>query len=248
MGAEQKPNFYRLIQVNKEKAIIQPTVYPFALRGFPVSEITLITGFTVYQVESAIRIFREKGEENGGLRRPLKEETAALIIRANTGRKKGEPPEYTSDQLKGFVFAKKLQEAGMVTIDLFNWNELNSLYNARERELPYTFAESLRLEVFLAARIALQQGDPDPIRKYRDIGDEVDAEWFERSLQGEEDFIANIPLPNVFGFGEDAEGFFTQDQYGKWRSVVIEENVIFDNSWLAAQRLASRNRLAKIGK
>lgn len=226
-----------VIGLNKERAKIQPTVYPFALRDFPLDEITSITGFSVKQVERAIAGFRDKGEENGGLRRPLREETIARKIHTVTGVKRGAPRQYTSDQLKTFALVKKLQETGLITNDLLNWNELTDLYSEHERPMPKDFASRLALEVFFTMRKA---GTP---ARYTNIGHQVDRVWFKTAFQEEEDFIAMHSNTSLFGYEEDSEGLYDIDRLGhKWRPLIFDDDDLFDGHRAIARRKQMRER------
>lgn len=236
----------RIIQGNENRAKIQPVVYPLALRRFPVDEIIFITGFSRQQVESAIRIFREKGEKGKkrGLERPTGEEISAAIVRANTGRREGKPREHIIGQLSAFAFARKLIEDGLITGDLADWNGLYELYTKNRRSLPEGFSDRLRLEGFFAAH---RNGDQVLLAKYKEIGDNIDSRWFDTSLADDEDFIA--VHAGVFGgredIGEDKNGLYHVDEFGRrWRTPVQENGVIvFDDSKLAAERAESRERV-----
>lgn len=221
----------------ERRAWVRIRVLPLYLRGGSGEEIVQTTGLTGEQVQYAVWNLRASGE----IQRPTKEEERLARSKAtkdNWRKRKG--VEYTVDQKNSFAFARMLTETELIKKDLTYWNALNAVYQLHNRQLPQNFADRLRLEVFLVARKACNQGETGPLLKYRELGEQIDPEWLDRSLANEEVFITERLEENTLGYREDRIGFFREDEYGKWRLIV--EGAIFDNSRLLLERTRTREK------
>lgn len=157
-------------------------------RGVSTAEVVYITGLTVNNVRAVKNsewrtghAFSRKGD---ALR--IDKTRGQKIMRFLRGDK-------TVGSFNDLDFVKKLYEAGFVTVDLTNWQELHKLYNQHGRELPQSFADRIRLEVFcIGVRALLEKGREKGgviLAEYARLGREVDEEWFKNSLSQEQKFI-----------------------------------------------------------
>lgn len=103
-------------------------------------------------------------------------------------------------------FIKKLDEAGLVTADLTNWQELHQLY--KERELPQSPASIIILEGFLMAWKGVVRGDNNLFSKYTTRGVAVDHDWFMSTLNSPEVAFIMSKVVNDQGYGRDRRGRF----------------------------------------
>lgn len=167
--------------------------YPLFLRGLPTESIVQITGLSRSKVSACLGRCRRGGFVN----RPQTSEERAEIHRIahpvgvsrDSGDKKHGKRIYTAQEMNAFVFARSLQEAGFITTDLTNWQRLHQLYDLHRRKLPDSFADKLRLEVFLRARMMVQEGDKSLLMTYDSLGDQINEQWFNTTLIGEQIFI-----------------------------------------------------------
>ncbi len=176
-----------------ESAKVKRAGLPLLLRGARVEEVIGVTGWTQRQTESLVGGLRRQGI----LLRPTKDEERFRKKRAHLGKpKSSHGREYTAEQKKAFVLAKKFLDAGFIGKDTFFWQSLHEMYARQERKLPEDFADKLRLEVFLVARTQVEDGNKKLLNNYIRLGSEVDYDWFGSSLIEEQRFITDTVRKN----------------------------------------------------
>lgn len=155
------------------------------------SEIAAITGFTRKQVKRAIDGNRLRPEWNK-IPALTPEQVVELKRRSGKAKKPRNPEDRklpTQDEKNNLAFAKIVLDSGLISEDLRDWRELNSIYAQNKRDLSDSFTKRLRLEVFLKARKMAHDEDRQLLKKYIKIGEAIDAKWFEGSLAEEQKFI-----------------------------------------------------------
>lgn len=137
-----------------------------------------------------------------------------------------------SNEEKSLEFVRRCLRESLIGDDLSKWKTLLNIYETSNMELPMDFLGKVRLEVFLSARLAAVRRDTKLLTLYKEIGEQIDPDWFDNSLATHEDFIAKIVRrpPKV---GIDEIGAYSLDQDGrKWRVPVgIDDgNIIYSRS------------------
>lgn len=178
---ERRERVRKIIEKNKERAVIRPKVLPLARRRVPVEEIVMITGFDREQVHNAVT--KMKLEPDYVVPRSSRQEIS------EAHRKKA---PYSSERLHACALVSRFLEMGILTGDLTFWQELQEFYQTSQRPLPEDFADRARLEVFLRARREAEDGNRTLLTTYIDLGEGVDKEWFGSTLTNEQRFITDM--------------------------------------------------------
>lgn len=145
----------------------------FFYGGGLVEEVEQITGLRRVQIEDLVSDSRKSGK----LKRPTPEETRLRERKAHLGKpRESHTRNYSPDEQKSFLLARKFLEAGLISKNLTFGDKLSRLYERFKRPLPESFSERLRLEVFLQAREAMAKGEMGLLRQYKNLGEEVDPE------------------------------------------------------------------------
>lgn len=157
----------------RAESIIWEIVKLLAVRLEALSgEIAEVTGFTNKQVRNAL--YRKRPDWNA-----IPSFTPEQVReRKRRGAAPGQPKrladrQVSDDQKKSILLAKALYETGLITEDTSYWDRLHGFYSQYQRSLPEDFYQKLALEVFLSARIKLQEGNPDLFTTYRDISKDL---------------------------------------------------------------------------
>lgn len=181
---------------------VQKELHPLAERGFSAAELRYITGCGKKQARQALRKGRgstlSKLDSEDARRR---KSDGVRVWRMARGDNLSRP-------MHDLIFAKKLYEAGFVTADLTNWQELHKLYDQHERKLPESSAVKVGLEVFLQAWKGVIRGERDLLSKYTSLGAEIDYDWFMSILRKPEVEFIRSNVVNEQGCGRDRLGPF----------------------------------------
>ncbi len=198
-------------------------VRPFYARGGSNREISEITGISQVVVTNVARRAKHKPQSTKVLPFAISsvdsKESGNRFSRAQrlrAAREKG----MSQDEENDIKFARALLKRGLITGDMSFWTKLDELYKANKRPLPESFAQQLRLEFFLTARVQAVKGDKGLLNRYIKMGEEIGGDWFGRSLIDEQRFItqqisSSSDRKNGQGVGTEgedrfvrAEGFF----------------------------------------
>lgn len=228
-------------KISETKGGVRNRCLPLLLRGASVDDVLQLTSFKRNQIESLIDSSREKGI----LRRPTEEETRRAARKAHLGRPKGNKERnYSEEQKYAILLARHFCEEGHITKDLTYWDQLHEIYRRGRRELPESFVDQLRLEVFLAARTDIEKGDMTLIIAYGNLGNNVDTKWFGSSLVLDEEFVTfmvgNTTPPR---YSADTNGvFFLDTPHGISRPVELDDGImVFDTLVMANKRRERRS-------
>jgi hypothetical protein len=167
---------------SRENGGVLPIVYPFLVRGISPAETAAITAVAVDRIQDSLRHLRKVGL----VEKPTQEQARKaqqLAQRNNERKKRGEP-------IIEIEFAKKLFEAGFISRDLFYWKKLHEAHTQNGRELPGSFSEQLRYEVYYRAIATIDGQGRDIWQQYVVLGKEVDPDGFSfKTFNEEESFI-----------------------------------------------------------
>lgn len=193
---------------------------PFIKRGFELDEIWGITHLEITQMHNALNSLRRGSKM---IAKPSQRETNHTRAQTKHIRRIlcGEE-QLTANEQNSFTLAGEFLKANLLPLKLNVWVELNQLYALHHKSLPLLYADRARLEVFLAARIQIARGrGTSLLQMYRDIGNRVDAEWFDKYLCDEEEFILTSLEDEKYQRADNL-GFYWQDPDGnKWRPADI---------------------------
>ncbi len=227
-----------------DQVIVRSTVWekvrPLFLRGALFGEIAQVTGLTQEQIRNAV--YRKRPQWHSApselFSRELEEERRRRA--AAPGKPKRLKDRTVSDHERNdAIFARELFNKEFVLDDLSYYTRLSQGYRIKGRNLPSSFLDRLRLEVFLRALENARGGNLALLNSYRNIGLGIDPFWFESTLAIEEDFVATILDSRPLGVDEDALGYFRTDKDGnKWREPIAngESGIIVDSSRQALGR------------
>ncbi|GEM_PF-4166830 len=234
-----KPDFQEGLRVATErKSVIKRPEYFLFLRGAITEEVIQIVGGDREQIAEFKNYLRDRHL----LQKSTKEEESEVKRRAHRGKpRNSRGREYSAIERNTFALVGKFCAAGLITEDLSYWNLLHRMYADRERGLLDSFADRLRLEVYLAAMEALGKNDPLVLSRYRMFGDEIDPEWARKSLAQEEAFIS-IKYFNPWADGEDKRGLYRVTPQGRQYRLVSDADGVmaYDTTRLAIKRSQSR--------
>lgn len=202
---------------------VSAQMLPLIKRGFPLDEIWAVEGWKISQMHNALNSLR-RGTKM--IAKPTQQETNRTRAQTKHIRRiLGGEEQLTAEEQNSFALAGEFLKANLLPLKLNVWAELNQLYALHHKSMPLLYADRARLEVFLAARIqiARERRDTSLLQMYRDMGNRVDAKWFDKYLCDEEEFIL-ISLEDEKYRHADNLGFYWQDPYGdKWRPVDIKD-------------------------
>lgn len=230
----------------RNMSTVWEAVRPLFLRGALPVEIAMLTGFSHKQVRNAL--YRRRPDYNSvpSILFSKQLETERRRKAAAPGKpKKISERVQTIDEKNSYRFAKELLRRGIMPSDLSFFDILLNFYKAKGRQMPESFFDRLRLEVFLAAIKKVQIGDMHILDIYNDIGRRIDSDWFNLSLILEQELVAKTS-GNGLIFEEDGKGLYRMDEgRRKWRrlEVNVEGETIFDNLELVKLRRQRRGNI-----
>lgn len=163
-------------EMSRKHGAVKIVAGPLLLRGGSSEEVAAVTGFTKVQIDNLIINMRRPG---GGLEKPTDEETSQRKSKAHLGKPRNRKArQYTPKEKHSFAFLRKFVRDELFA-DLVDWIELYELYRLHNRQLPESFTDRLRLELFLkATKCAVRDGDRGLSRRYIRSGQAIDATWF----------------------------------------------------------------------
>jgi len=218
-------------------------VRPLLIRGALPIEIAQISGFTHKQVRNAI--YRKRPDEYSvpdALFTKEKETERRRKAAAPGKKKKLSERVETEDDKNRRRFARDILRRHAVLPGLAWFRKLAELYREKQRSLPESFFDRLRLEVFLFAIEQARLGEFIYLDIYKDIGRRIGENWAFSNLAQEEMLIIRATY-NGLPYEEDEKGLYREDERrNRWRRMSVDPDgkTIFDNSENARLRSLRR--------
>ncbi|OGH23620.1 MAG: hypothetical protein A2958_02500 [Candidatus Levybacteria bacterium RIFCSPLOWO2_01_FULL_38_13] len=220
----------RSVEYVLQRSTVWTNVRPLYLRGAINQEISEITGIDRKKVKWAIekseRVWFRVQKDMYELPSASEKRRKADLLR----KKRRENGGLGEDERKSLEFARKLVSQGMVTDDLLYWKRMVFIYKGQGRTLPNEFSDRLILEVFLAARVMVDNGDRSMIERYVEMGRSLDRDWFtSQKMVDDRHFImrelsgSRLPRNGVIypGNGRDGDGQRLNNAFGFLREAGV---------------------------